>query len=108
MRRISSGDDGAPPSTIDLSDVRSRRSQLHEQDELIWNDGVAPEAALDFDAPHISKWQGLAMWLGGFTFFASVFAAAWSLDQPANKISGDRDLPEDGKAALGGYANGKW
>jgi hypothetical protein len=48
------------------------------------------------------------MWLGGFTFFGSVFAFAWSLNQPANKVSGDRDIPAEGKAALNGYAGGKW
>lgn len=135
--------------------------QLHEQDEVIWNDGVAPEAALDFDAPHISRGQvrdgsasraalprrtpaplsragtpaprsplassplptvvtssspflppacaqGLVMWLGGFAFFAGVFGFAYSLGHPANKISGDREIPPEGKAALGGYASGKW
>ena len=82
--------------------------QLHEHDEVIWNDGVAPESALDFDAPHISAWQGLAMWLGGFAFFGSGCGFAMSTGHPGNKISGDRDLPESGKAALGGYAGGKW
>ena len=81
---------------------------MHENDEVIWNDGVAPETALDFDAPHISAWQGLAMWLGGFAFFSGVFGFAVATGHPGNKISGDRDLPESGKAALGGYANGKW
>ena len=38
------------------------------QDELVWNDGVAPEACLDFDAPHISKWTALAWWVGAFVF----------------------------------------
>jgi hypothetical protein len=32
--------------------------QLHEQDEIIWNDGVAPETALDFDVPHWSAAKG--------------------------------------------------
>ena len=110
---------------------------------MIWNDGVAPEAALDFDAPHISRGQvrdgtprprapfvraappphrrrsplppraarrvkGLVMWLGGFAFFAGVFGFAYSLGHPANKISGDREIPPEGKEALGGYASGKW
>ena len=37
---------------------------LHEEHELIWDDGVAAETCLDFDAPHIGKWEGLMWWLG--------------------------------------------
>jgi hypothetical protein len=48
---------------------------------------VAPEACLDFDAPHISKGQGLLMWLGGFAFFYGVWLFAKSRDQPAKKLS---------------------
>jgi hypothetical protein len=61
--------------------------QLHEEDELIWNDGVAPEAALDFDAPHISKAEGLAWWLGGFGFFYAIYLFAVATGQPEKKIS---------------------
>jgi hypothetical protein len=32
---------------------------LHEEVELVWNDGVAPETLIDFDAPHIPKYQAL-------------------------------------------------
>jgi hypothetical protein len=60
---------------------------LHEQDELIWNDGVAPETALDFDAPHISKTTGLLMWLGGFGFFYGIWLLASATGHPANKPS---------------------
>ena len=49
---------------------------LHEEHELIWDDGVAPEVALDFDAPYISRALGLKMFLGGFAFFASIYAFA--------------------------------
>ena len=49
---------------------------LHEEHELIWDDGVAPEVCLDFDAPYIAKSLGLKMWLGGFAFFTAVFSFA--------------------------------
>lgn len=76
---------------------------IHEHDELVWNDGVAPEAALDFDAPHISKTTGLLMWLGGFGFFYGVWLVASATNHPANKPSGSRDLPESTTTtALGG------
>jgi hypothetical protein len=58
---------------------------LPEEDELIWNDRVAPETALDLDAPHISPLEGLVFWLGGFAFFYSVYLYAASTDHPANK-----------------------
>ena len=31
----------------------SFHEQIHEQDELVWDDGVAPETCIDFDAPHV-------------------------------------------------------
>ena len=58
---------------------------LPEEDELIWNDRVAPETALDLDAPHVSPLEGLLMWLGGFAFFFGVYQYAVSTSHPANK-----------------------
>lgn len=60
-------------------------SQLPEEHELIWDDGVAPEMALDIDAPHISAWEGLAWWLGGFAFFYGVYVAAKATGHPELK-----------------------
>ncbi len=58
---------------------------LPEEHELIWHDGVAPEACLDLDAPHLSPLQGLLAWLGGLAFFGSVFLAVRLIDHPSNK-----------------------
>lgn len=78
--------------------------QLHEEDELIWNDGVAPETAIDFDAQHVSKGSGLLWWLGGLAFFFSVYQFAKATNHPAKKPSGERDLPESTKTtALGNW-----
>eukprot|EP00613_Pedinella_sp_CCMP2098_P012117 CAMPEP_0171648306 /NCGR_PEP_ID=MMETSP0990-20121206/36030_1 /TAXON_ID=483369 /ORGANISM="non described non described, Strain CCMP2098" /LENGTH=137 /DNA_ID=CAMNT_0012225809 /DNA_START=22 /DNA_END=435 /DNA_ORIENTATION=+ len=49
---------------------------LHEEHELIWDDGVAAETCLDFDAVHISSSEGLKWWIGGFAFFFSIFTVA--------------------------------
>ena len=54
---------------------------------MIWNDGVAPEQALDFDVPHISSQQAVAMWLGGFGFFFGLYQLVKTLDHPSNKPS---------------------
>jgi hypothetical protein len=58
---------------------------LPEEDELIWNDRVAPETALDLDAPHVGRLEGLVMWLGGFAFFYAVYQYAVSTSHPSNK-----------------------
>ncbi|CAM9694847.1 unnamed protein product, partial [Scytosiphon promiscuus] len=58
--------------------------QLDENHELIWDDGVAPETTIDFDAPHISKYEGLAWWGGGLAFFATVLGLV-SLSDPESK-----------------------
>lgn len=46
--------------------------QLTEEHDLVWDDGVAPELAIDFDCQHISKERGLAWFLGGMGFFATL------------------------------------
>jgi hypothetical protein len=59
--------------------------QLHEEHELVWDDGVAAEAALDYDAPFISAADGLKMWLGGFAFFASIYGLVWMSDPESRR-----------------------
>ncbi len=39
---------------------------------MIWDDGVAPETALDFDAENLDFKQAFAFWLSGFFFFFMV------------------------------------
>ena len=53
----------------------------------MWNDGVAPETALDFDVPHVSAATGLAWWLAGFGFFYGVWSFAKATGHPDNKPS---------------------
>jgi len=78
---------------------------MHEESELLWDDGVAPELALDFDAQNYSKWTGFAMWLGGLGFFVSVASFihfVW--DPPSRKPHGPRELPYNNLSEeLGGY-----
>ena len=70
----------------------------------MWSDGVAPETAIDFDAPHISAYEGLAWWLGGFGFFFGVYTFAKSVDHPANNPAAARELPHEAiAAATAGY-----
>jgi hypothetical protein len=39
---------------------------LVENHDVLFDDGVAPELALDFDCQHISSGEALVSWLGAF------------------------------------------
>mmetsp|Transcript_12174 Transcript_12174/g.15438 ORF Transcript_12174/g.15438 Transcript_12174/m.15438 type:complete len:126 (+) Transcript_12174:98-475(+) len=47
--------------------------KLVENNDAVFDDGVAPELALDFDCQHVSSTEGLLSWLGGLTFFVGLF-----------------------------------
>jgi hypothetical protein len=92
-----------PPAPPSFARLPAPDSPVHEERELLWDDPVAPEMALDFDAPEISKWKGLAMWLAGLGFFAVVgLVVKVVLDPPSKKPTVKRVLDVD--AALGNYA----
>jgi hypothetical protein len=42
-------------------------SQLVEQNDVVFDDGVAPELALDFDSQHISSTEALLTWAAALT-----------------------------------------
>lgn len=69
---------------------------LVEDHELVWNDGVAAETCLDFDAPHLSRWEGLAWWAGGLAFFASFLGFNYLSDPESKRLAVQRinNLPE--------------
>jgi len=56
--------------------------------ELVWDDSVAPETTLDFDAPHVSTSEVLAMFFGAFAAFATLYAlVAWSDPVASNPVA---------------------
>lgn len=65
-------------------DHNHQRQQLVENIDAVWNDGVAPELALDFDCQHVDSTEGLLWWLGGFGFFTVVYNVIKSTS-PENK-----------------------
>lgn len=67
MRRGGGGDGPVPPP---YAQTRAPNYRLVEEHELVWDDGVAAETCLDFDAAHVEN--GLAWWFGGFGFFAGL------------------------------------
>jgi len=46
---------------------------MTENLDAVWNDGVAPELALDFDLPNTSSSEALLTWLGALTSFAVLY-----------------------------------
>lgn len=75
---------GASPAVPPFARNKPPSQMLHEEHELVWDDGVAPELTLDFDAQHIPKREGLLWWLGGLGFFAGL-AGLVALTDPAGK-----------------------
>ena len=41
--------------------------------ELVWDDTVAPETAVDLDAPHVATGDVLKHFIMGFSFFALLY-----------------------------------
>lgn len=72
--------------------------QLVENTDALWDDGVAPELALDFDAPHISTREALWTWATGFGLFGVLYAFCGFLDSgddnPALCHSTDAVVPD--------------
>ena len=61
---------------------------------------MAAETTLDFDAPHISKWEGLAWWFGGFGFFFGVYTFATVTDAIVPSFQNKAVRSEERQAAL--------
>eukprot|EP00617_Octactis_speculum_P004548 CAMPEP_0185774868 /NCGR_PEP_ID=MMETSP1174-20130828/80270_1 /TAXON_ID=35687 /ORGANISM="Dictyocha speculum, Strain CCMP1381" /LENGTH=155 /DNA_ID=CAMNT_0028462251 /DNA_START=42 /DNA_END=509 /DNA_ORIENTATION=+ len=76
------GGGGGPPRPPFIRTLAPQGS-LHEEHELVWDDGVAAETCIDFDAPHISSSEGFAWWIGGFLFFLGVGTVALLRDPDA-------------------------
>ena len=74
------GGHGVPPPPF--ARLPQETQPLLEETELVWNDGVAPELCIDFDAQHFTKTQGLLCFLGGFAFFGT-FGALVSFSGPS-------------------------
>lgn len=53
--------------------------------ELVWDDSVAPETCVDFDAPHVSTSDVLLSFLSGLGFFGAVYFLAYLSDPVKNR-----------------------
>ena len=98
---------GGGPIPAPFARTAAPTRQLNEDHELIWDDGVAAETCIDFDAPHLSKNEGAQWWFAGMGFFATlgVFMTVW--DAPGRKRTITRTLPFNNLAVeLGADPNG--
>eukprot|EP00977_Amphora_coffeiformis_P003264 scaffold609_cov170-Amphora_coffeaeformis.AAC.18 len=64
---------GMPPPRAPFARSPPRAAPMTENSDALWDDGVAPELALDFDAPHISSREGLYSWLAALSGFGILY-----------------------------------
>ena len=100
-RWLGAGGGPAPPPFVKMP---LPAKNIHEHNDLIWNDGVVAETYLDFDAPSWSSAKAAA-WLGGA--FASLFGVYLFvdtvIDPEGSRPFARRDLPYDNlRVELGG------
>mmetsp|Transcript_7074 Transcript_7074/g.10133 ORF Transcript_7074/g.10133 Transcript_7074/m.10133 type:complete len:124 (+) Transcript_7074:91-462(+) len=85
---------GGTPPLAPFARIPAPTQKLSEQNDCVFDDGVAPELALDFDCQHVSSNEGLASWLGGLSFFVLLYKFVETTDprsqNPAvNRIKND-------------------
>eukprot|EP01039_Chlorochromonas_danica_P010642 gene10642-11798_t len=78
------GHDHHGPPMPPMARMRPPTKTLPEEVELVWNDGVAPECAVDIDARHIPTGRMVKHFLTGLGFFASTFLVIYISD-PASR-----------------------
>ena len=97
-RRMGGGGGGPPHPPFQRTKAPEYR--LVEEHELVWDDGVAAETCLDFDAAHVDN--GLLQFMGGFGFFAALatFIAIYS-PKRLNQVTPRTDLVDPVALATG-------
>ena len=79
-RRRGGGGAVQPP----FARTQTPTARLHEEHELIWDDGVAAETCIDFDCAHLPAWWTLPTFFGGMGFFAT-FLGVMALSDPVGQ-----------------------
>ena len=72
---------------------------------MVWDDSVAPEAALDFDAPHVSTKEVILGFFAGFAFFGTLLTLV-SMSDPvgSNPVARRGTVIPDASMLNLGYA----
>eukprot|EP00581_Thalassiosira_minuscula_P028264 CAMPEP_0183756998 /NCGR_PEP_ID=MMETSP0739-20130205/5430_1 /TAXON_ID=385413 /ORGANISM="Thalassiosira miniscula, Strain CCMP1093" /LENGTH=137 /DNA_ID=CAMNT_0025994325 /DNA_START=14 /DNA_END=427 /DNA_ORIENTATION=- len=96
---------GATPPLAPFARIPVESEKLVEQYDAIWDDGVAPEVTLDFDCQHVSSGEGLAWWLGGLGFFATLYQVVKATDPESKNPAVKRSMNSVGEnpVELGGW-----
>lgn len=63
-----------------------------ENNDAVWDDGVAPELALDYDCQHVSSTEGILSWLGGLSLFAGLYQLVKISDPPSKNPAVNRKM----------------
>lgn len=86
------GSHGSTPPLPPFARNLAPTEKLVEEHDLVWDDGVAPELTIDFDAAHVSKSEGLAFWLGGLGFFVGLYQLVRWIDPAAQNPAVNRSM----------------
>lgn len=65
---------------------------MAENHDIIFDDGVAPEMALDFDCPHISSGEAMMTWLGALGGVALFYQLVKSTDPEGQNPAVNREF----------------
>ncbi len=57
---------------------------------MVWDDSVAPEAAIDYDAPHISLWEALKSFFAMAAFIGGIYTFLRLCDPEGNRPAAPR------------------
>lgn len=58
----------------------------------MWDDGVAPELALDYDCQHVSSTEGILSWLGGLGGFVALYQFVKTTDPESKNPAVNRTM----------------
>lgn len=96
---------GGTPPLAPFARIPPESEKLVEHTDAIWDDGVAPEVTLDYDCQHISSGEGLAWWLGGLGFFATLYQVVKATDPESKNPAVNRAMNRVGgnPVELGGW-----
>mmetsp|Transcript_19928 Transcript_19928/g.24621 ORF Transcript_19928/g.24621 Transcript_19928/m.24621 type:complete len:119 (-) Transcript_19928:249-605(-) len=83
---------GAPPPSAPFARNLAPTEKLVENHDAMWDDGVAPEVTIDFDAPHITTGQAAKIWLSAFGGFFTLYQFCKWVDPPSKNPCVPRDF----------------
>ncbi|KAJ1390566.1 hypothetical protein B484DRAFT_340927, partial [Ochromonadaceae sp. CCMP2298] len=74
------GHDSHGPMMPPFARLRLPTGKIPQETELVWDDSVAPETCVDFDAPHVESKDVYLQWLMVMGFFVGIYTVVWLSD----------------------------